>query len=86
MSCEEFPRIGRVRDVARVLDIGLGKAYELIRGGAIPALKVGRQYRITSDAIYQLLHGDNSDPYSAASEQSVERVLGTDSSFRDRFG
>ena len=44
-----------VEEVARVLGIGRNTAYEAVRTGKIPALRIGRRYLIPVDALQRLL-------------------------------
>jgi DNA binding domain, excisionase family len=42
-----------VKEMAQYLGIGYNKAYDLVRKGGLPALKIGRQYRIPKAALDQ---------------------------------
>ena len=44
-----YPRVMTVAEVAEFLRIGKTTAYELIKEGDIPSMKVGRQVRIFRD-------------------------------------
>ena len=52
---ETMPMVIEVSDIADTLNIGRNKAYELINSGAIPALKVGHQYRIPRDSFIKFI-------------------------------
>lgn len=41
----------RVAEAARMLDIGRSKAYELIRTGELPSIRVGKTVRVPVDAL-----------------------------------
>jgi excisionase family DNA binding protein len=41
----------RVSEAARMLDIGRSKAYELIRTGDLPSIRVGKTVRVPVDAL-----------------------------------
>ena len=49
------PAVLKVEDVARYLDIGMTKAYELIYSGQIRSVKVGRVYRIPITAVEEYI-------------------------------
>lgn len=36
----------RISDVAEILDVNPARAYELARSGALPTVRLGRQYRV----------------------------------------
>ena len=40
-----------VRDLAVLLRVCERTAYDLVRGGVVPSIRVGRQHRIPSDAL-----------------------------------
>lgn len=44
--CNDLPPVLTPEDVQHYLHIGRTKAYQLVRSGALPAVRVGRQYRI----------------------------------------
>lgn len=52
---EELPAILTVRDLARLLMVGINTAYRLLRNGEIRSIKVGRQYRIPRSSILSYL-------------------------------
>ena len=55
-SLEELPLVLRVEDLMSVLDIGRNTAYELVRSGQIESIRVGRQLRITKQALVAFLN------------------------------
>lgn len=50
-----------VEEVAQLLRIGRSSAYEAVRRGQIPALRLGRRLRVPRSALEQLLRGHLSD-------------------------
>lgn len=52
---DELPLVLSVREIAKVLDISLNIAYDLVRSGAIRSTKVGKQYRISKNALFDYL-------------------------------
>ena len=55
-SLEELPLVLRVEDLMSVLDIGRNTAYELVRSGQIESIRVGRQLRITKQALVAFIN------------------------------
>jgi len=55
MSTTTQPEFMSVREVAEYLRISLRTAYQLVYDGAVPAVKVGGQYRIRRTALDQHL-------------------------------
>lgn len=55
-SLEELPLVLRVEDLMFVLDIGRNTAYELVRSGQIESIRVGRQLRITKQALVAFMN------------------------------
>lgn len=51
----ELPMTLRVEDLMPILGIGRNTAYELIRGGQIRSVRIGRQIRIPRDALLEFL-------------------------------
>jgi len=47
-----------VPEAARLLGIGRGLAYELVRQGKLPALRLGRRLLVPRVALMRLLAGD----------------------------
>lgn len=50
----EFPNVMTVAEVAAYLRIGRTTAYELIKNGKIPSVKIGRQIRVFRDDLPNL--------------------------------
>ena len=55
-SLEELPLVLRVEDLMAVLDVGRNTAYELVRSGQIESIRVGRQLRITKQALVAFMN------------------------------
>lgn len=55
-NLEELPLVLRVEDLMSVLDIGRNTAYELVRSGQIESIRVGRQLRITKQALVAFMN------------------------------
>lgn len=47
----------KVPEVARVLRIARGRAYELVAGGEIPSIRIGRSVRVSRRELEQWLDG-----------------------------
>jgi excisionase family DNA binding protein len=43
----------RMDEVAAYLDVTLARAYELVRQGVVPAVRIGRQIRVDPDRLEQ---------------------------------
>jgi excisionase family DNA binding protein len=54
---DDLPLSMRIEDVMTVLDIGRNTAYELVRSGKIRSIRIGRQLRISKDALEAFLRG-----------------------------
>lgn len=52
---QDLPDLLTVDEVARVLRIGRGKAYLLVRAGELPSIKLGHALRIPKIAVARLL-------------------------------
>ena len=55
VSYGDIPLIMTVEDLMPILLIGRNTAYELVRSGEIKSIRVGRQIRITRDALIEYL-------------------------------
>ena len=51
----ELPVTLRVKDLMAILGIGRNTAYELIRSGQIRSVRIGRQIRISREALLEFL-------------------------------
>ncbi len=54
---EQLPVVIGVRDLANLLKVSEQMARNLLRDGKIPACKVGRNWRIETDAVREFLKG-----------------------------
>ena len=55
VSYDDIPLIMTVEDLMPILLIGRNTAYELIRSGKIKSIRIGRQIRISRDALIAFL-------------------------------
>lgn len=55
VSYDDIPLIMKVEDLMPILLIGRNTAYELVRSGKIQSIRVGRQIRISRDALIAFL-------------------------------
>ena len=55
MTLDNCPAILTVPGMAQVLRIGRNKAYQLVRDGDIPSIKLGRDIRIYRDDLLRYL-------------------------------
>ena len=55
ISYDDIPLIMTVEDLMPILLIGRNTAYELVRSGKIKSIRVGRQIRISRDALIAFL-------------------------------
>lgn len=57
---EEFPLVLRVKDVANILDVGIGIVYQLVRSGEIPSKRIGARgiIRIAKADLIRYIEGD----------------------------
>ena len=54
-SYDDIPLIMKVEDLMPILLIGRNTAYDLVRSGEIQSIRVGRQIRISRDALIAFL-------------------------------
>ena len=65
---QEDKLVYSVTEIAKLLDIGRSKAYELVRSGTIPSLRLGRRIVIPKLALSRFLaecahqNADEADP------------------------
>lgn len=48
---DEYPDILTVKEVREILFIGRDKAYRLLKSGELPAVKVGRDWRVSKKTL-----------------------------------
>jgi excisionase family DNA binding protein len=51
----EYADVISVWELAKMLKIGRNTAYELIRSGSIPSVRIGRQIRVSKQAVIEYL-------------------------------
>ena len=52
---DSLPATLTVRELSKILRIGISPAYDLVKNGTIFSVRVGRQYRIPRSAIEKYL-------------------------------
>ena len=52
---EDFPVVLTPEQLSDILKIGRNGIYNLLRSGAIRSIKIGRQYRIPREALFEYL-------------------------------
>jgi excisionase family DNA binding protein len=57
----DLPEALTVEETAKVLRIGRSAAYDAVRRGEIPSIKIGRTLRIPGRRLQALLEGDVDD-------------------------
>ena len=50
-SIDQLPLVLSVAQLAAVLGIGINSAYQLVRSGQVGSIRIGRQYKITKNAL-----------------------------------
>ena len=84
ISYDDIPLIMKVEDLMPILLIGRNTAYELVRSGEIQSIRVGRQIRISRDALIAFLENNlNADgsinipkalqPYMGGTEKLIPK-------------
>lgn len=63
----------RVPEVAEIIDTTIPRAYELIRLGILPAVKIGRQRRVDANALEEWIKNGGSDQPRNRAEMKNER-------------
>lgn len=66
LTLDELKKEGRstatVREGAEVLGIGTGSAYQAVRAGQLPALRLGRKWLISVSALARMLEDEQWGP------------------------
>lgn len=57
--CTDARRLLTIVEVAPILGVSLGRAYELARKGDIPSVRLGRQVRVDRMALERWLSGES---------------------------
>lgn len=80
MNPADLPAVLTVEEAARLLRVSRGSAYEAVRSGAIPALRVGRTIRIPRRGLLELLGESANDfpngPEGVSDEMNERRATG----------
>ena len=69
-------RLFSINDIQEALGIGRNKVYALLQSGEIPAFKIGREWKVTEDAIKAYiakLRGDNINDLKYGSDRPNTR-------------
>ena len=72
---DDLPAVLTVEEMARVMRLSRGSAYEAVRTGAIPSIRIGRTIRIPRAALLVLLGEVGPPPRRAGREQPGVPVL-----------
>lgn len=72
-------RFLQITDVAEILNISVRQTYSLVTTGELPAIKVGRSWRIESDELEKYIQR----AYAHTREQVDNGSLAEDPEFRD---
>jgi excisionase family DNA binding protein len=67
----ELPLVLSVEEAAAVLRISRGAAYEGVRCGEIPSVRIGRTIRVPRSRLLALIDGDNSELTPAEAPRAV---------------
>ena len=59
MMFTSYPDLVTIKQLTKMLDIGVTLAYRLVKNNIIPALKVGREYKIPKRNIIAYLTNQN---------------------------
>lgn len=52
---KDFPDVMDVNQASKLLGVSTKTVYKVIRGGSLPSIKVGREYRILKTCLVQYL-------------------------------
>ena len=58
---EDLPELLTVRETAHFTRIGIRQAYELVRSGELPSVRLGRSIRIPKRALVRFVQADVSE-------------------------
>ena len=72
MSLSDYPGVGKVADVAAVLDCDPRTVYALIEEGRLDAVRLGRNLRVTRVALMAFLGITDVEPSAAPELRIVE--------------
>ena len=51
----QYGDVVTVEELAKMLKVGRNTAYELVRSGAVPSIKIGRQIRVSKQTVIAYL-------------------------------
>lgn len=57
MENVDFKSVLSVKELSKILNVGINNAYALVRTGQIRSVRIGRQYRIPCAALIAYLEG-----------------------------
>ena len=72
MNISDYRDVGKVADVAAVLDCDPRTVYALIEEGRLDAVRLGRNHRVTRFALLQFLQITDVEPSAAPELRVVE--------------
>lgn len=55
---EQFADVVTVGELAKMLKVGRNTAYDLVKSGALPSVKVKTQIRIPKEAVITFMHNN----------------------------
>lgn len=56
IEVKEYPPVLRVKDMAKIMQIGITRAYEIARDPSFPAIRDGDKILIVTDRFFDWLH------------------------------
>ena len=59
-----------IAETRRILDVSPPVAYDLVKSGKLPAVRVGRQWRVTEGALREFLGGGGSQGKAQESREA----------------
>lgn len=69
----DWPVVMTVAECAAYLKIGRSHAYEMIKTGAIPSIRLGRKILISRQALSRMLDGSNAIEERSGDMENIER-------------
>jgi excisionase family DNA binding protein len=82
----DLPLVLTVEEMAEVMRISRGSAYEAIRTGAVPHVRIGRTIRVPRKALLALLGEDETPTRRGDSTTDAARAPGTSASASSPVG
>lgn len=68
----DLPMVLTIEEVARTLRISRSAAYEAVRRGEIPSVRIGRTLRVPRHRILELIGGEGSDGNGGPTRDATE--------------